>query len=143
LAESLAQERAHALEDELLRPSRRDCGLIPPYFAATLGSVVTVEEVRSFALTLPRTTEAIVRAELKVRAGRVAYVSFSSNDALMRFAFPKEWRDALIDAEPDKYVAPDECERRYSRALVVSQRSTRPRCASSSSTRGRLSCPSE
>jgi hypothetical protein len=80
--------------------------------------VVTVEEVRSFALTLPRTTEAIVRGELKLRAGRVAYVSFSSNEALMRFAFPKEWRDALVDAEPDKYVAPDDCQRRYNRALV-------------------------
>jgi hypothetical protein len=80
--------------------------------------VVTVEEVRSFALTLPGTTEAIVRGELKLRAGRVAYVSFSSNEALMRFAFPKEWRDALVDSEPDRYVAPDECERRYNRALV-------------------------
>jgi hypothetical protein len=34
--------------------------------------VVTVEEVRSFASTLPRTTEAIVGGELKLRAGRVA-----------------------------------------------------------------------
>jgi hypothetical protein len=80
--------------------------------------VVTVEEVRSFASTLPRTTEAIVRGELMLRAGRVAYVSFSSDEALMRFAFPKEWRDALVDSEPNKYVAPDECERRYNRALV-------------------------
>ena len=80
--------------------------------------MVTIEEVRSFALTLPRTTEAIVRGELKLRAGRVAYVSFSPDKALMRFAFPKEWRDALVDSEPNKYVAPDECERRYNRALV-------------------------
>jgi hypothetical protein len=80
--------------------------------------VVTVEEVRSFALTLPRTTEAIVRGELKLRAGRVAYVSFSSDEALMRFAFLKDWRDALVDSEPEKYVALDECERRYNRALV-------------------------
>jgi hypothetical protein len=80
--------------------------------------VVTVAEVRSFALTLPRTTEAIVRGELKLRAGRVAYVSFSSDEGLMRFAFPKEWRDALVESEPDEYVAPDECERRYNRALV-------------------------
>lgn len=80
--------------------------------------MVTVEEVRSFALTLPRTTEAIVRGRLKLRAGRVAYVSFSCDGALMRFAFPKEWRDALVDSEPHKYVLPDECELRYNRALV-------------------------
>ena len=80
--------------------------------------MVTIEEVRSFALTLPRTTEGIVRGELKLRARRGVYVSFSSDEALMRFAFPKEWRDALVDSEPNKYVAPDECERRYNRALV-------------------------
>ena len=80
--------------------------------------MVSVEEVRSFALTLPRTTEEMVRGRLKLRVGRVAYVSISPNGALMRSAFPKEWRDALVDSEPDKYVPPDECELRYNRVLV-------------------------
>ena len=40
-------------------------------------SMVTVEDVRSLALGLPRTTEALVRGRVKFRVGQIVYVSRS------------------------------------------------------------------
>ena len=54
------------------------------------GSVVTVEQVRSFALELPRTTEALVRGRVKFRIGRIVYLSLSRDGSTMGFAFPKD-----------------------------------------------------
>jgi hypothetical protein len=59
---------------------------------------VTVDVVRSFALTLPRTTEAVVRGRLKFRVGRIVYVAFSHDETVMGFAFPKDWRDTLVSS---------------------------------------------
>lgn len=39
--------------------------------------MVTIEEVRSFATRLPRTTEALVHGRLKFRVGRIVYLAFS------------------------------------------------------------------
>jgi len=79
---------------------------------------VTVEDVRTFALTLPRTTEGIVRGRLKLRVGRIVYASFSRDGALMGFAFPQEWRDALVASEPDKYLLPEQGDLRYNWVVV-------------------------
>jgi hypothetical protein len=54
--------------------------------------VVTIENVRSLALSLPRTTEAVVRGRVKFRVGRIVYVAFSPDEQVMGFAFPKEER---------------------------------------------------
>jgi len=51
--------------------------------------VVTIEDVRSLALSLPRMTEAIVRGRVKFRVGSIVYVSFSHDESVMGFAFPK------------------------------------------------------
>src|SRR5262245_25228076 len=55
-------------------------------------SVVTVEDVRGVALTLPRTEEALVRDRVKFRVGRLVYIAFSRDEQWMGFAFPKEER---------------------------------------------------
>ena len=52
--------------------------------------MVTLDDVRSFALTLPRTTEAFVRGRVKFRVGRIVYIAFSHDETLMGFGFPKE-----------------------------------------------------
>ena len=70
------------------------------------GSVVTVEQVRSFALELPRTTEALVRGRVKFRIGRIVYLAFSRDETLMGFAFSKEEREALVASEPEKFLMP-------------------------------------
>lgn len=75
--------------------------------------MVTIDEVRSFASTLPRSTEAFVRGRVKFRIGRIVYLSFSRDGSTMGFAFPKEWRDALVEAEPTKFSLPGASDMRY------------------------------
>jgi hypothetical protein len=83
-----------------------------------LGDVVTVDEVRAFALTLPRSTEAFVRGRVKFRIGRIVYLAFSRDETVMGFAFPKEWREALVQSEPAKFMLPGASDMRYNWALV-------------------------
>ena len=80
--------------------------------------MVTIQEVRSLALTLPRTTEAFVQGRVKFRVGRIVYLAFSRDETLLGFAFPKEWRDALVETEPDKFMLPRESDLRYNWAVV-------------------------
>jgi hypothetical protein len=75
--------------------------------------VVTIDEVRAFAITLPRSSEALVRGRVKFRIGRIVYLSFSRDGTVMGFAFPKEWRDALVETEPKKFSLPSESDLRY------------------------------
>jgi hypothetical protein len=75
--------------------------------------VVTIDEVCAFARTLPRSSEALVRGRVKFRIGRIVYLSFSRDGTVMGFAFPKAWRDALVEAEPDKFSLPDESDLRF------------------------------
>jgi hypothetical protein len=75
--------------------------------------MVTVEEVRALALTLPRTTEHLIRDRVKFRVGRLVYVAFSRDESLMGFAFPKEERVALVESEPDKFLLPGTADLRY------------------------------
>jgi hypothetical protein len=80
--------------------------------------MVTVDEVRSLALTLPRTTEAFVRGRVKFHVGRIVYVAFARDETLMGFGFPKEWRNALVETEPHKFMLPRESDLRYNWAVV-------------------------
>jgi hypothetical protein len=75
--------------------------------------VVTIDEVRAFASTLPRSSEAFVRGRVKFRIGRIVYLSFSHNGEVMGFAFPKDWRDALVASEPEKFSLPSPSDLRY------------------------------
>jgi len=75
--------------------------------------VVTIDEVRAFAITLPRSSEAFVRGRVKFRIGRIVYLSFSSDGTVMGFAFPKEWRNALVESEPEKFSLPSQFDLRY------------------------------
>lgn len=80
--------------------------------------MTTVDEVLEFATALPRTTEAVVRGRLKLRVGRIVYVAFSHDETVMGFAFPKEWRDVLVNSEPDKFLMPDASDLRYNWVCV-------------------------
>jgi hypothetical protein len=75
--------------------------------------VVTADEVRAFAITLPRSSEAFVRGRVKFRIGRIVYLSLSRDGSTMGFAFSKEWRNALIDSEPEKFSLPSQSDLRY------------------------------
>ncbi len=76
-------------------------------------SRVTVDEVRALALTLPRTTEALVRDRVKFRVGRIVYLAFSRDETVLGFAFPRDERDALVEAEPEKFQLPGRGDLRY------------------------------
>src|SRR6266513_4589833 len=75
--------------------------------------MVTIEEVRALASTLPRSTEALVRGRIKFRIGRIVYLSLSRDGSTMGFAFPKDWRNTLVESEPEKFSLPSEHDMRY------------------------------
>ena len=80
--------------------------------------MVTIDEVRAFASTLPRSSEGLVRGRVKFRIGRIVYLALSRDGATMGFAFPKELRDALVESEPEKFSLPSEHDLRYHWAHV-------------------------
>jgi hypothetical protein len=43
---------------------------------------------------------------VKFRVGQIVYLAFSRDEQMMGFAFPKEERDAMIAAQPEKFVQP-------------------------------------
>jgi hypothetical protein len=75
--------------------------------------MVTIDEVCAFARTLPRSSEALVRGRVKFRIGRIVYLSFSRDGSTMGFAFPRDWREALVESEPEKFSLPSEFDLRY------------------------------
>ena len=78
----------------------------------------TIESVRELALSLPRSYEALVRDRVKFRVGQIVYLAFSRDEQMMGFAFPKEERAALIEAEPDKFLLPKPSDLRYNWVVV-------------------------
>ena len=74
---------------------------------------VTTDDVRALALSLPRTTEHLIRDRVKFRIGRIVYLAFSRDEQYLGFAFPKEEREALVAAEPEKFVMPQTSDLRY------------------------------
>jgi hypothetical protein len=75
--------------------------------------VVTVDDVRAIASRLPRSYEALVGGRVKFRVGRIVYLSFSRDQSVMGFAFPKEERDFLIGGSPEKFMHPSRSDMRY------------------------------
>jgi hypothetical protein len=73
-----------------------------------------MDEVRAFAATLPRSSEAFVRGRVKFRVGRIVFLAFSRDGTVMGFGFPKDWRPALVASEPEKFSLPSESDMRYS-----------------------------
>jgi hypothetical protein len=75
--------------------------------------VVTAAQIRELALSLPRTTEGIVRDSVRFRIGRIVYLAFTPDETFMGFAYPKEERDALVASEPETFFLPGKSDLRY------------------------------
>jgi hypothetical protein len=75
--------------------------------------MVNAGDIRTVALSLPRTEEALVRDQVKFRVGRIVYVALSRDERSMGFGFPKEERAALVTAQPDKFFMPIPSDMRY------------------------------
>jgi hypothetical protein len=74
---------------------------------------VTVDEIRAFASTLPRSYEAIVRGRTKFRIGQIVYLAIAADGSTMGCGFPKEFREAAVHAEPQKFSLPSESDMRF------------------------------
>ena len=73
-----------------------------------------MQEVCEFAETLPRAYEVFVQGRVKFRVGRLVFLSFSKDGEVMGFGFPKDWRAALVESEPEKFSLPSQGDMRYS-----------------------------
>jgi hypothetical protein len=74
---------------------------------------VSVDEIRALASTLPRSHEAIVRGRMKFRIGQIVYLSIATDGSTMGCGFPKEFREAAVQAEPEKFSLPSESDMRF------------------------------
>jgi hypothetical protein len=75
--------------------------------------VVTVQDIRELALSLPRTSEHLIRDRVKFRVGSIVYLALSRDETRLGFAYPKEERDALIAEDPETFFLPAPSDMRY------------------------------
>ena len=80
--------------------------------------MISIDDVRGLANELPRAYEALVRDRVKFRVGSIVFISFSRDENLMGFAFPKEEREALVASEPAKFLMPERGDLRYNWVVV-------------------------
>ena len=92
-------------------------GRVRPLQPVAFASVVTLDDVREVARTLPRSYEAFVQGRVKFRVGRIVWLAFSRDGSEMGFAFPKEWREALVESDP-RFTLPGPADLRYNWAEV-------------------------
>jgi len=64
-------------------------------------------------MSLPRTSEHLIRDHTKYRIGRIVYASVSPDETRLGFGFPKEERAALVTSEPGKFMMPLPSDERY------------------------------
>jgi hypothetical protein len=74
---------------------------------------VTVDQIRELAASLPRSYEAIVRGRAKFRIGQIVYLSLAADGSTMGCGFPKEFRQAAVEAEPEKFSLPSQSDMRF------------------------------
>ena len=74
---------------------------------------VTLDEVRALAASLPRSYEAHVRGLVKFRVGQIVWLALSKDGERMGCGFPKEMRQAAVEAEPHKFQLPELSDMRF------------------------------
>ena len=75
--------------------------------------MVSIEDVRAVALSLPRAYEVLVHDRVKFRVGRIVFVALSRDETVMGVGFPKEEREAMVAARPDTFQLPRPSDLRY------------------------------
>ncbi|MEO6472640.1 MAG: MmcQ/YjbR family DNA-binding protein [Aeromicrobium sp.] len=80
--------------------------------------MVTTEDVRRLASTLPRSYEVLVRDRVKFRVGSIVWLAFSRDETILGFAFPKEEREALVESDPKTYLMPPESDLRFNWVML-------------------------
>jgi len=62
--------------------------------------MTTLDAVRELALSLPRSSEALVGDRVKFRVGSLVYLAPSRDETLMGFAFPR--RNGRVSSPPSR-----------------------------------------
>ena len=75
--------------------------------------MVTPDEVRAIAQTLPRSYEVFVHGQIKFRVGQIVWRALSKDGERMGCGFPREMRQAAVEAEPHKFELPRESDMRF------------------------------
>src|SRR5437016_9891971 len=64
-------------------------------------------------MSLPRTSEHLIRDHVKFRVGRIVYASVSPDEERLGFGFPREERAALVASRPETFMMPLPSDERY------------------------------
>jgi hypothetical protein len=75
--------------------------------------MVTVDDVRRIARSLPGSYEVVVRDRVKFRVGRYVYIAFSRDETIMGFGYLREERDGLVASDPETFLPPEQADERY------------------------------
>ena len=75
--------------------------------------MAVLADVRAIAMSLPRTSEHLIRDHVKFRVGRLVYASVSPDEEQIGFGFPKEERAALVASRPETFMMPLPSDERY------------------------------
>jgi len=75
--------------------------------------VASLNDVRAIAMSLPRTSEHLIREHVKFRVGRIVYASVSPDEERLGFGFPREERAALVASRPETFMMPLPSDERY------------------------------
>jgi hypothetical protein len=76
-------------------------------------AMVTIDDVRAWAMSLPRSSEHLIHRQVKFRVGKIVYAAISEDETRMGVGFPKEERDAMVAAEPAKFSLPRPSDLRF------------------------------
>ena len=76
-------------------------------------AMVTVDDVRAWAMSLPRTSEHLIYDHVKFRVGKIVYASVSPDETTMGVGFPRQERAAIVAAEPEKFALPRPSDQRF------------------------------
>ncbi|MEO6115819.1 MAG: MmcQ/YjbR family DNA-binding protein [Pseudolysinimonas sp.] len=75
--------------------------------------MAVVDDVVTLGSQLERSYPVYVHGRLKFRVGQLVYVSFSLDETVMGFGFPKDERAALVGGDPVKFQLPSESDMRF------------------------------
>ena len=75
--------------------------------------MVDLADIRAATQGLPRSYEVLVRDRIKFRVGQLVYLAVAPDESSMGIGFPREEREAMIAAHPDKFFAPVPSDLRY------------------------------
>lgn len=75
--------------------------------------MVSVDEIRALAQTLPRSYEVLVHGQIKFRVGQIVWLALSKDGERMGCGFPRETRQGAVEAEPHKFQLPSASDMRF------------------------------